>query len=143
MQNKIIVGKNFPIILIPLIDSAKKSIKIVVYDWRWYVNDPGNVVQLFNQAIVRAVRRGVKIQAIANNDFIIAVLNENGIIAKKLSVHGLVHAKILIIDDNFVVIGSHNYTHSAFVVNKEISVAFWDIPNIADYNSFFDSLWLL
>jgi phosphatidylserine/phosphatidylglycerophosphate/cardiolipin synthase-like enzyme len=143
MQNEIIVGKNFPLKVIPLIDLAKKSIKTVVYDWRWYSNDSGNCVQIFNQAIIRAVRRGVKVEAIVNNDGIVSILNENGVIAKKISAQGLVHAKLMIIDDNIVIIGSHNYTHSAFVVNKEISVAFWEIPNIEDYNIFFHSLWLL
>ncbi len=53
-----IIGKEFPQKVIPLIEQAKTSIDIVVFDWRWYPQDPGASVQLFNQAIVRAVRRG-------------------------------------------------------------------------------------
>jgi phosphatidylserine/phosphatidylglycerophosphate/cardiolipin synthase-like enzyme len=143
MKNDVIVGKDFPKKVIPLIDLAKKTIKTVVYDWRWYPNDPGNAVQLFNQAIIRAVHRGVKVQAIANYDEVVAVLNANGISAKKISVQGLVHAKLMIIDDNIVIIGSHNYTHNAFILNKEISVALTDCENIEEFNIFFQSLWLL
>ena len=141
MINDIIIGKQFPKKVIPLIESAKKSIKTVVFDWRWYPNDPGNAVQIFNQSIVRAVRRGVEVQAIVNNDSILNFLNENGIIAKKLNITGLVHAKLMIIDDNIVIIGSHNYTHNAFVLNQEISVALIDCQNIVEFNLFFNSLW--
>jgi phosphatidylserine/phosphatidylglycerophosphate/cardiolipin synthase-like enzyme len=143
MKSDVIVGKDFPKKVIPLIDLAKKSIKTIVYDWRWYPNDPGNAVQLFNQAIIRAVHRGVKVSAIANNDAVVAVLNANGISAKKISVQGLVHAKLMIIDDNVVVIGSHNYTHNAFILNKEISVILTDFDNFSDFDNFFQSLWLL
>jgi phosphatidylserine/phosphatidylglycerophosphate/cardiolipin synthase-like enzyme len=143
MKNDVIIGTAFPKKIIPLIDLAKKNIRTVVYDWRWYPNDPGNAVSLFNQAIVRAVRRGVKVQAIANNDAVVATLNENGIDAKKITTQGLMHAKLMIIDDNVVVIGSHNYTHNAFILNKEISVVLTDCENIDDFKIFFQSLWQL
>lgn len=141
MQNQIIIGREFPEKVIPLIEASKKSIKIVVYDWRWYENDPGNAVQLFNQSIIRAARRGVSIQAIVNNDRIALILNSNGVVAKKINVSGIVHSKLLIIDDDTVVVGSHNYTHSAFVVNQEISVALSECEKINDVNNYFQSLW--
>ena len=142
MKNtSVIIGKEFPKKVIPLIDGAKQTIRAVVYDWRWYSNDPGNAVQLFNQSIIRAVRRGVKVEVIANNDKIVSVLNENGIVAKKIRDIGLIHAKLMIIDDNIVIMGSHNYTHSAFFVNQEISVALKNCEAVADFNLFFKSLW--
>ena len=141
MQSQVVIGKQFPLKITPLIESAKKSIKIVVFDWRWYANDPGNAVQLFNQSIIRSVKRGVAVQAIVNHDGIVAVLNQNGISAKKISIQGLVHAKLMIIDDSVVVIGSHNYSHNAFSLNQEISVILSDVPNIEDFNIFFNSLW--
>jgi phosphatidylserine/phosphatidylglycerophosphate/cardiolipin synthase-like enzyme len=142
MQNEIIIGKQFPLKVTPLIDLAKKSIKTVVYDWRWYENDIGNAVQIFNQSIVRAVKRGVKVEAIVNNDGILAVLKENGVAVKKLNVAGLVHAKLMIIDDKIVILGSHNYTHNAFVVNQELSVILTNPDNFLEFDNFFKTLWL-
>lgn len=141
MQSQTIIGSQFPKKVIPLVESAQKSIKIVVFDWRWYENDPGNSVQLFNQSVVRAVRRAVNVQAIVNNDGVVSVLQQCGISAKKLTMKGLVHAKLMVIDDKIVILGSHNYTHNAFVVNQEISVILSDCENVADFNLFFDSLW--
>lgn len=138
-----IVGSEFPKIVIPKIDEATKNIKIVVFDWRWYPASPANSVQLFNQALVRAARRGVVISALANNDDIVATLKSCGIDAKKAFTKNLVHAKLIVIDDRIVILGSHNYSQSAFTMNHEISVMFED-PEIAlDYLKFFNSLWQL
>jgi len=141
MTNEILIGKQFPERVTNLIHLAKSSIKIVVYDWRWYSNDPGNAVQVFNQAILRAVKRGVKVEAIANNDAIVSILKENGVFAKKIFTSGIMHAKLMIIDDDTVIIGSHNYTHNAFVLNQELSVILFEPDNIEGYFNFFKTLW--
>ena len=137
-----IIGKQFPTKVIPLIDNARASIKIVVFDWRWYPNDPANPVQLFNQAIVRAVRRGVKVEAISNTDQIIQILKAQGCSAKKPSIKNLIHAKLMIFDDKDLVIGSHNYTQNAFTMNMEISTYIPDCPDIENYLRFFRSLFI-
>lgn len=139
----IIIGKDFPKKVIPLIDSAKQSINIVVYDWRWYSNDPANVVQIFNQALVRASRRGVKIKVVVNTDVIVSILREQGIDARHISLKNIVHAKLMIIDGETVILGSHNYTNNAFTVNHEISVAFSALDNGFEFLRFFDSLFLI
>ena len=136
-----IIGKQFPDKVIPLIDKSVKSIDIIVFDWRWYPQDPGASVQLFNQAIVRAVRRGVKVRVITNSGDIVSILNNLGCQAKKLVSKNLVHAKMIILDSEIVVIGSHNYTQSAFQMNYEISVILRDCENISDFFSFFNNLY--
>jgi len=138
-----LIGKDFPKYVIPLIENSKNSIRIIVFDWRMYPNDPGHPVQLFNQALIRAVRRGVKVCAIANNKDVIAVLNANGIEAKKPSVSELIHVKVMIIDGKDVVIGSHNYTQSAFTANFEISTYIPDYPDIDNLLNFFNNMYNL
>lgn len=138
-----IIGKEFPNIVIPKIDEAKKSIKIVVFDWRWYPFDAANPVQLFNQSLVRAARRGVDISALANSDDIVATLKTVGVKAKKVFTKNLVHAKLMIIDEKIVVIGSHNYTQAAFTMNHEISVIYEDPESAKNFIHFFNSLWQL
>jgi len=136
----IIIGKEFPKKVIPLIESSKSSIDIIVFDWRWYSQDPGASVQLFNQSIVRAVRRGVRVRAIANNDDIIHILKNVGCFAKRLKIANLVHCKIIIIDSKILVTGSHNYTQSAFQLNVEFSVILDDEKCALESLKFFDSL---
>jgi phosphatidylserine/phosphatidylglycerophosphate/cardiolipin synthase-like enzyme len=136
-----IIGKEFPKKVIPLIDQAKTSIDIVVFDWRWYPQDPGASVQLFNQAIIRAVRRGVKVRAIANNDEIVNILKQNGCEAKKLLTAKLVHPKIMIIDNEIAITGSHNYTQSAFQMNFEVSMILRGREEIKRLIEFFNNIY--
>jgi len=135
-----IIGKQFPEKVIPLIEAAKDNIKIVVFDWRWYPNDPGNPVQLFNQSIVRAVRRGVKVEVVANCDAVVKTLQSVGVVAKKIISKNLVHAKLMIFDGRIVVVGSHNFTQSAFTMNHEISAVYDDPISASGFINFFDKL---
>lgn len=130
-------GREFPNKVIPLIESAKRSIDIIVFDWRWYPQDPGATVQLFNQAIIRAARRGVQVRAITNNDEINKVLNENGVKSKRIQTKKLMHCKLMIIDENVVITGSHNYTQSAFNMNLELSVIIESPGPIETVNDYF------
>jgi phosphatidylserine/phosphatidylglycerophosphate/cardiolipin synthase-like enzyme len=136
-----IIGKQFPDKVIPLIENSKQSIKIVVFDWRWYPNDPANPVQLFNQAIIRARRRGVDIKVITNINDVIKILSNEKIDAKKPLTPKLIHSKLMIIDDKILVIGSHNYTQSAFTMNHEASVVIEGEGQIGDFIKYFSNLY--
>ena len=138
-----ISGREYPKRIIPLIEKAKNTIDVVVFDWRWYPQDPGAICQLFNQSILRSARRGVKIRVIANNDQIIDILKKEGCSAKRLKTSKLVHCKLMIIDDQVVITGSHNFTQSAFQMNLELSVILdGDIPKDS-FITFFNNLWSL
>lgn len=136
-----IIGKQFPAKVIPLIEAAKSSIKIIVFDWRWYPNDPGNPVQLFNQAIIRAKRRGVEIKVITNITEIVNILNEQGCQAKRIETQKLVHPKLILIDDETLVLGSHNFTQSAFTMNFEASIIITGRQGLDEFINFFDNLY--
>lgn len=140
---KSIIGKNYPKLVIPLIENAKHSIKIVVFDWRWYANDPANPCQLFNASIVRAVRRGVSVKACVNSDSIRSPLIQNGVEAKIPISKNLMHTKFVIIDDEILVMGSHNFSQSAFTTNFETSVILDDPAEIQEFILLFNSLWSL
>jgi len=138
-----IIGKNYPKQVIPLIDRAVKSIKIVVFDWRWYENDPANPCQLFNASIVRAQKRGVNVQACVNSNAIAKPLMENKIDVKIPVSKNLIHTKFIIIDDEILVMGSHNFSQSAFTTNYETSIINKDPLQINEFVLFFHSIWSL
>jgi phosphatidylserine/phosphatidylglycerophosphate/cardiolipin synthase-like enzyme len=140
---EVISGREYPAKVIPLIEKAVSSIDIVVFDWRWYPQDPGAVCQLFNQSIIRAARRKVKIRVIANNDQIVEVLRREGCEAKRLKTTKLVHCKLMVIDNQIIITGSHNYTQSAFQMNLELSVVASDCFPVDRFLAFFNNLWCL
>jgi len=138
-----IIGKNYPKMVIPLIEKAVNSIKIVVYDWRWYSEDPGNPCQLFNAAIVRARKRGVDIKVCVNSQAIAQPLTLNGIDVRIPISKNLIHTKFIIIDDTSLVMGSHNFSQAAFTTNFETSIINNDPLQIQEFIRFFNSIWSL
>jgi len=135
------VGYEFPEKVIPLIELAKKSIKIIVFDWRWYPSDIGCSCQLFNQSIIRARKREIPISVMSNMPDVVRILKASKISAKKPESKRMLHSKMMIIDDEILIIGSHNYTQSAFTKNQEISVIIRAKGQLERYISYFNKVW--
>jgi len=140
-QTRTIIGAEYPKKVIPLIDGAKRSILMCMFEWRWYKNDFAHPVSLFNSALLRAHRRGVKVRILTNYAEVIAFVTELGFNAKKWPDKSLLHSKLLIIDGEKCVTGSHNITQSAFTSNIEISTILDDTYDIKRFTDYFETLW--
>jgi len=141
MPPQAIIAQRFPKIVIPLIEVAKYSIDIIVYDWRWYPSVGGSSVQQFNDAIVATTRRGVVVRALVNGDGIASLLQQRGINARRLHSKRMLHTKMLLIDGVHLIIGSHNYTQHGFSLNEEASV-YVQMPSADhEFSLYFSNLW--
>ena len=137
----ILVGSDYPKKVCELIGEAKASIDIVVYDWRWYADQPAHPVQQFNNAIVRASKKSVIVRAVVNAGFIVPILTGVGIKARQTKDKRVVHTKMIIIDKKLLIIGSHNFTRNAFGSNIETSIVV-DIPeDCTRLNELFENLY--
>jgi phosphatidylserine/phosphatidylglycerophosphate/cardiolipin synthase-like enzyme len=138
---EIVIGSDYPKKVIPLLDNAKKNVDIIVYDWRWYEDQLAHPVQQFNMAVVRAVQRGVIVRAVVNAHILVPVLTKVGVKVRQLSDRRTMHSKLIIIDNETIVIGSHNFTRNAFASNIEASVIL-DLPfNQTRFQEFFNNLY--
>lgn len=137
-----LIGKQYAKRLRTAIDAAERSVFVIMFDWRWYELDPGCEVQLVNQALVRAARRGLNVMALTSSPTIVKTLIDQKIVAKKLNRRGLLHSKLWIIDETVVFIGSHNLTQSAMQSNVESSLALADEATAKHFAAFFHRLWL-
>jgi len=137
---KIIIGKEYPDVASKLIAEAQKSLKILVFDWRWYPHDPGSVAQRFNNSVVQARQRGIEIKAITPVKETVRRLQEQRIQGKNLDTGKLVHPKLMIVDDKHVIIGSHNFTMNAFTRNYELSVLIKNCDCIDKFLEYFNNL---
>lgn len=135
-----IIGSEFTKIVIPEINNAQNSIKIIVFDWRVYPFETGGVSYQFNQAIINRAKRGVDVQIITNTRETIKILKELGIKTKVMESKRILHAKIMIIDDKTLIIGSHNYTQNAFTLNFEASIMITNFPEIKRYIDYFKNI---
>src|SRR5665648_47104 len=117
VKNEILIGNQYPKELIQRINSATKNIYVFMYDWRWYKNDFACEMSQVNQALVRAVRRGVQVNCLLNSNDVIETLRSLGMNARKWNENQLMHAKAVIIDEWVTIIGSHNFSESAMGLN--------------------------
>lgn len=141
MEPTIIFGNQFNDIVLPLLADVDFNVDIVIFDWRFENKQVKSEISKFNTAIVSLAGRGIKVRAIVNNQTIADRLNGLGIRAKVWNKPNLLHTKLLILDKKNIVIGSHNYSESAFTSNAEISCffsMFEDKNSIIDY---FENLW--
>lgn len=136
----LIIGKEYPAKVIPLIDSAKQSILIMCFDWRFYENSPLQSIQLLNQSIIRAKKRGVEVSALVNFPDSINVFSSIGIKIKQYKKGGILHCKIIIIDDKDVVLGSHNLTQNAMTSNIEVSLLIKNFKEVDRLKKIFNNL---
>lgn len=124
-----------------LFRNAKKSIDILMYDWRWYLDRLEHPVQELNRELVQAVRRGVRVRTITNSPDLIPTLTELGIKARVLKDKRVLHSKLIIIDDEILIIGSHNLTSNAFSRNLETSVVVAIPEGQTRFQEFFNNLY--
>ena len=98
------------------------------------------------QALSRAAQRGVSVRLIVNpaDDELDSVayntLTSNGV-EIRMSRDVYIHAKALVVDDETVVIGSHNPTATSLDENREVSIVLDDRVSIARATSVFDADW--
>lgn len=146
------IAFEYPKKVVPLIDQARVSIEIVMYEWKWYGHERAGGVQTLNLALVAAARRGVKIRALLNiesmghaitkiNSRTATFLKQYGMDVKFGHVGGVTHAKLVIIDSRILVLGSHNFSKGAFSRNQEASIIVDGVEEIKPYRDYFEGLW--
>jgi len=142
MNNQILMSREFPKVVIPLIKNAKKSIDIIVFDWGWYPDEIGEPIQIFNNSIYNANKHGVKVRALVQKRLIKIILEKLNIDVKVLHSSKLLHIKLMIIDGEIAILGSHNYTKNAFNVNHEVSIITRQEEDIQKLQTYFNNLFL-
>ena len=109
-------------------DRAQKSIDLVMYFLK-----PGSMEtdELIDSLII-AVQRGVKVQVLLGlsggedvrhfHEEVCQLLGDNGVGVKFCGGDGVTSTKLLVVDDDVSVLGSHNWTESGLSYNSESSV---------------------
>jgi phosphatidylserine/phosphatidylglycerophosphate/cardiolipin synthase-like enzyme len=148
-----LVNEEYYPILMQEIENAESTIDIVIYEFKWY--DKNNSVTELRDLLVEKQNQGVNVRIILDqskwygeitdlskeNSKTGEFLSKNGISVKLDSEKITTHDKLVIIDDETVILGSHNWGSSALTKNNEASAMIKD-SGIADYyENYFEFLW--
>ncbi|AEF96717.1 phospholipase D-like domain-containing protein [Methanotorris igneus] len=121
-----------------LIKSAKKEIDIIMFSmFRCKQTE-----ELLN-ALIEARKRGVMVRIILNKEVESNKEVKNYLASERISVKyskTRVHNKLVIVDDT-VVVGSHNWTDSGLFENRESSIAIRDKNVLKKEKEYFEALW--
>lgn len=141
-KNQVLIGKEYADAVLSLIDRAKSTICVLMYDWRTTSHDFSSDTARITHALSRANSRGVKVRLILNSPAVVQAFSTAGIASQLYRGGGSMHSKVFCFDEEAVILGSHNLTENAIHHNIETSVLLFDIAEVRRLSAFFDSLWL-
>lgn len=147
-----VVNADYIPFIISLIDSATSTIDILMFSGKYYRGKRNHVVNAYWHALQRAAARGVKIRLLLNSNFYLGNnLQDNQFIVKSFKTQNFqtgfagkstrLHSKLFIVDEEYVLIGSHNTSQRAFKANFETSIAVKSHELADIFKSHFDRLW--
>jgi len=140
-ETQLVMNTEYAEFLLSAINSADKSIDILMFVWLYYKNDPSHVISRINHALTTAVKRGVRVRAMVHNAEVLPYLRELGIEAKALRTNRSMHAKVFCFDRSAILLGSHNLSDSSTRLNVEMSSYIESETLCAPFCTFFDFSW--
>lgn len=123
------------------IAGADSDIRICAYDWRWYDGEPDAGIQRLNVAIMRAIHRGLNVRALVNSEENYMQLKGLGVDCKFVGSEKMLHVKGISIQNDCLLLGSHNMTKRANTRNYECSVVIFEPEIIMQFNTYFYGIW--
>ena len=148
-----LLNKQYAPTLLEQINQANNEIDVVMYEMKFY--ETNNSVRQLEDLLIRKAQEGVKVKLILDqgewqgqtttltkdNQKSADYLKAGGVEVRFDSAKTTTHDKLIIIDDEISIIGSHNLGFSAFERNNEASVLISDKEVAEYYKNYFDNLW--
>jgi len=145
--------RNYAEILCKLLRRAQRSVHVVMYRASYYPAYPESVSNEILQELISAVGRGLDVKVLLDdcayypdsaraNLETALYLHLQGVEVRFDDPAQTTHAKLVIIDEESIVLGSTNWNYYSLEKNNEVDLALIDLPSVAaHFQSYFQSLW--
>ncbi|WP_052884151.1 phospholipase D-like domain-containing protein [Infirmifilum uzonense] len=128
--------------LLSLLSSANRSIYVAMFEFKSDTDEISRIVEI----LIGKSKKGVDVKVVLEN-----TIDDNELTYRRLLANGVpvrfdtraktTHAKLIIVDGRFVIVGSHNWSYMAMMRNHEASVLI-DSPEIANAETeYFMQIW--
>ena len=149
----ILHDENFLPMAFQLIHNANRSICISTFKAEITHKKRGMELVILFEELIRKKRQGVDVKFIINyhadqrlipktNIYVINYLKDNDIEVRSLRLKRCNHAKIVMVDTEQAIIGSHNLSVKSVNNNFEVSYLVKSIVDVCYLQSVFDTVWL-
>jgi len=128
-----------------ILKNSKKSIHMVAFEIKYYPTYPNSSENMLIRDMIDAKKRGVDVKILLDESLkensAFDYLRKNGIDIKYDSENVTTHAKIIIVDNKIVILGSTNWSYYSLEKNYEANVVLLS-ELIADYfEGYFQKVW--
>jgi len=135
-----IINSEFCKVVVPVIDSAIVKVDIMMFKWDFDKSGENKNLKMLNDAIFAAAARGVSVRVITNDLLARRALTKPNIKARGYITPGIMHSKLLMIDEKHLIMGSHNFTSPGLGLNVETSILIKNCDCIDKLTGFFNTL---
>jgi phosphatidylserine/phosphatidylglycerophosphate/cardiolipin synthase-like enzyme len=116
-----------------MIREAKTTIHVMMFEMGYYDDHPNTLSNLLIKELIDARKRGIRVEVILDvregedratkrNRRTGKILSGGGVEVIYDSLSKTTHAKLMIVDGKFTLVGSTNWTHYALTNNHEVAV---------------------
>jgi phosphatidylserine/phosphatidylglycerophosphate/cardiolipin synthase-like enzyme len=135
-----------------LIQGAKHSLRIMLYQARYYPEYPDTVTNFFIDDLIAARQRGVDVKIIVDtgvwnpntkNEYVLDYvdrLSTAGVEIWQDAENDVSHQKVMIVDDDITLVASHNWTYYSVANNNEVAVIVYSKPLNRWFRDYFRDL---
>jgi len=150
-MNRILIDEDYRKMLVQAMAGAKRDIRIMQYRIQRKLGRGQTEENLFLDVIKDRVKRDVKVwliidyyprpgMAYKENLYTALVLMDHGVYARYLRNSRVCHAKVVIVDQEIAIAGSHNWTTNSLKRNLEVSIMIKDREEVKRLIEEFDKL---
>ncbi|MEM1527732.1 MAG: phospholipase D-like domain-containing protein [Sulfolobales archaeon] len=144
----LLVDKDYYYALLSFLSRANRSIYIIMYAVKYDPSEPDDPVNILLYTVVNAYKRGLDVKVLVDDvtfssysETIDYLKSSRVPIRLDKSKSITTHAKLVIVDDRYVFVGSHNWTESALIHNHEVSVLIVSDTVAQQVEEYFNMLW--
>lgn len=148
-----LINEQYADIVFDEISKAQSKIYVLMYEMKFY--ETNNSVRQLEDLLIKKSKEGLDVKIIIDqsewsgkvtslskeNEKTGNYLKENNVDVKFDSLKVTTNDKLLIIDDETTIIGSHNWGYSALERNNEASILIRSGQIAEYYNNYFENLW--
>lgn len=144
-----------------LMQKAKKSIYVIMFSANYYDKYPDSPPNVLLNDLVNAKKKGLDVKIILeqenpsnigfftkkkiapdNNERVMRYLKQNNVPCVLDAMDTVTHSKLILVDDEYTVIGSTNWSYSALTKNNETSVIIKSRETAKSYLAYFNKVML-